>query len=72
MSITQHVRTATRRATRQATRWPLHSQEVALRNAMLASTALAQGRIERLEVEEFLDGHLRARAERLGTVERAG
>ncbi len=39
---------------------------------MLASTALTQRRIERLEVEEFLDGHLRARAERLGMVQHVG
>ncbi len=68
MSITQHVRTATRRATQ----WHVRSQETARRNAMLASTALTQRRVERQEVEEFLDGHLRARAERQALTHHAG
>ncbi|MGZ4447633.1 MAG: hypothetical protein ACXVEC_12940 [Nocardioides sp.] len=39
-------------------RWPVESQQVARRNAMIASTALAQRRAEREEVEEFLAGLL--------------
>ncbi len=35
-------------------RWPVHSQLGARRNAMIASTALAQRRAELDEVEEFL------------------
>ena len=35
-------------------RWPVQSQQHARRNAMLASTALAQRRAEREEVEEIL------------------
>ncbi|HET6626022.1 MAG TPA: hypothetical protein VFG63_06495 [Nocardioidaceae bacterium] len=34
--------------------WPVRSQHVARRNALLASTVLAQRRRERVEVEEFL------------------
>ncbi len=33
--------------------WPLGSQQVARRNAMIASTVLAQRRAEREDVEEF-------------------
>jgi hypothetical protein len=36
-----------------AVQWPVTSQEVSRRNAMLAATALTQRRAERLEVEEF-------------------
>lgn len=43
----------------RAVRWHVHSQEVARRNAMVASTALTQRRIERLEVEEYLACHQR-------------
>jgi hypothetical protein len=35
-------------------RWPVDSQRQARRNAMVASTALAQQRAEVEEVEEFL------------------
>ncbi len=35
-------------------RWPVEAQLVARRNAMIASTALAERRAEREEVEEFL------------------
>ena len=35
-------------------RWPVESQQRARRNAMIASTALAQRRAERDDVEEFL------------------
>jgi len=34
--------------------WPVTSQSRACRNAMVASTVLAQRRAERVEVEEFL------------------
>lgn len=37
-----------------ARRWSVESQQVARRNAMVASTACAQRRAERLEVAEFL------------------
>ena len=36
------------------TQWPVDSQQRARRNAMIASTALAQRRAETDEVEEFL------------------
>jgi hypothetical protein len=39
--------------------WPRESQQRARRNALLASTALAERRRERLEVEAFLDAHAR-------------
>ena len=35
--------------------WPQTSQEQARRNAMIASTACAQRRVERQEVEEYFD-----------------
>jgi len=35
-------------------RWSAHSQQVACRNAMTASTTLAVRRHERLEVQDFL------------------
>ena len=35
-------------------RWPVESQQRARRNAMIASTALAQRRAELDEVEDFL------------------
>lgn len=34
--------------------WPVRSQQQARRNAMIASTSLAQRRAELVEVEEFL------------------
>jgi hypothetical protein len=40
-------------------RWPVESQQRARRNALVASTELAQLRHERNEVEEFLDAHAR-------------
>ncbi len=36
------------------TQWPVASQQRARRNAMIATTALTRGRVERDEVEEFL------------------
>jgi hypothetical protein len=40
-------------------RWPVESQQRARRNALLASTALTAARVERDEVEEYLDAHAR-------------
>ena len=45
-------------------RWPVESQQRARRNAMVASTALAQRRAEREDVEEFLASAGRAVAGR--------
>jgi hypothetical protein len=42
---------------RSAVTWPLASQHRARRNALVASTALAQRRHERLDVERFLEAH---------------
>jgi hypothetical protein len=44
-----------------ATQWPVRSQQRARRNALVASTALAERRRERLEVEEYLARHIAAR-----------
>jgi hypothetical protein len=44
----------------------VHSQEVAIRNAMVASTALTQRRRELIEVEEFLTRHRRQYDARAG------
>lgn len=40
-------------------RWPVESQQISRRNALLASTALAQVRAERDDVESFLEAHHR-------------
>jgi hypothetical protein len=53
MGIHQHLWSAAQRAARLH----VHSQEVAIRNAMVASTALTQRRRELIEVEEFLSRH---------------
>jgi hypothetical protein len=42
--------------------WIPGSQQHARRNALVASTALAERRLERLEVEEFLAEHAAMRA----------
>jgi hypothetical protein len=47
-------------------RWAEHSQRQACRNAMVASTALAAGRRERDETQEFVDSVLARRARRAG------
>lgn len=67
-SFRQQLRSLTRRAVS----WPVASQEVARRNAMLASTALTQRRVERLDVEEFLATYLEQRAVRPALAPRAG
>ena len=46
-------------ATRDAAAVHVRAQQVALRNASVASTALTQRRIEREAVEEFLVQHRR-------------
>ena len=48
------------------TRWAEISQRQACRNAMVASTALAAGRRERDETQEFIDSVLARRARRAG------
>jgi len=47
-------------------RWAESSQRQACRNAMVASTALAAGRRERDETQEFVDSVLARRARRAG------
>jgi len=42
------------RLVRSLGHWHVHTQEVARRNALVASTALAERRRERVEVETFL------------------
>ena len=46
-------------AAQRTARMHVHSQEVAIRNAMVASTALTQRRRELIEVEEYLARHRR-------------
>lgn len=48
-----------RRLISTAATWHVESQQVARRNALVASTALTERRRERLEVEEFLERHTR-------------
>lgn len=54
--------TAAVRPLRRIVAWPVTSQHGARRNALVASTALAKRRRERLDAEEFLTGYLEARA----------
>jgi hypothetical protein len=51
--------------------WPAGSQQRARRNALVASTALAQLRQERHEVEEFLAVHHHRFELRTGSARRA-
>jgi hypothetical protein len=53
-------------ATRRATGWYVDLDQVSRRNAMVASTALAQRRLEYVEVEEFLALHQARHQPRLG------
>jgi hypothetical protein len=46
---------------RRALAWPVASQQGARRNALVASTALTRVRMERDEVEEFLEALARRR-----------
>lgn len=55
-----------RSAVRTVARLHLHSQEGAIRNAMVASTALTQRRRELTDVEEFLILHRRQYDARAG------
>ncbi len=43
--------------------WPVRSQQVARRNALVACTSLADRRREREDVEEFLERLARTRAD---------
>jgi hypothetical protein len=54
--------TAPARLLLSLTRWHVHSQQTARRNALVACTALAGQRRELDEVEEFLAKHAAARA----------
>ncbi len=49
--------------------WPVRSQQVARRNAMVACTALADRRRELEDVEEFLARHAETRAAGPATLE---
>lgn len=51
------------RTVRDLTDWPERSQQAACRNALVASTALAERRRQRCEVEEFLADYLARRSE---------
>lgn len=53
-------------ATRRATQWYVDIDQVSVRNAMVASTALAQRRLEYIEVEEYLALHQRRHEPRQG------
>lgn len=57
------------RLVRSLSRWHLHSQEAARRNALVACTALAERRREVVEVEEFLAAHAADRVGRTKTLE---
>ena len=51
---------------RRVTEWHVRSQQVSRRNALIASTALAARRLERVEVDEFLDNHSRSKVTKIG------
>lgn len=51
---------------RRVTEWHVRSQQVSRRNALVASTALAARRLERVEVDEFLDRHSRSKVTKIG------
>lgn len=72
--LTQPVRRLVGGTAGRALRWPVQSQQHARRNALVASTALARRRVERLEVEEFLAARLDApgRAARDAYLSQAG
>jgi len=53
-------------AARRATQWYADIDQASVRNAMAASTALAQRRLEYIEVEEFLALHQRRHEPRRG------
>lgn len=56
------------RLVRSLGNWHVHTQEVARRNALVASTALAERRREQVEVETFLSS-LEARSAAETTLE---
>jgi hypothetical protein len=58
--LTQPVRRLVDGTAGRVLRWPAQSQQRARRNALVASTALARRRAERIEVEEFLAALLRS------------
>lgn len=43
------------RLVRKVTDWPVHSQQQARRNALVAATALTKLRIERAEIDAFVE-----------------
>lgn len=53
-------------ATRRATQWYADLDQASIRNARVASTALAQRRLEYLEVEQYLALHQRRHEQRRG------
>jgi hypothetical protein len=53
-------------ATRRATRWSVGIDRASVRNARVASTALAQRRLEYIEVEDYLALHQRKHEPRRG------
>ena len=55
-----------RLATKHTTGWLAQLDESSRRNARVASTALAQRRLEHAEVEEFLATHARRRFRQAG------
>jgi fatty acid/phospholipid biosynthesis enzyme len=49
-----------------ASQWTVNGHEAAIANAMVACTALAQQRLERIEVEEIVERHERQLGARRG------
>ena len=56
---------------RRALAWPVESQQRSRRNALVAGTALTQVRMERADVEEFLESLARRRLPAEPTAPRA-
>ena len=55
-------------ATKRATQWYVDLDQASIRNARVASTALAQRRLEYVEVEEYLALHQRRHEQRRGVI----
>lgn len=55
---------ASRSSLQALTQWHVRSQQIARRNAMMASTALAERRREHIEAEEFLRSYQQLRSRR--------
>lgn len=66
VALVMGIQQLLRSATQGATHWYVEIDQVSRRNAMVGCTALAQRRLEYVEVEEFLALHQRQHDARRG------